>query len=188
MAAFEARRNGRLTEAAYIFVIFVIPAFAGGILLALVLITPAANTGAAETAVWIYFIGALAALLAFAAYEAWSTSTGRPRWRDARAGVRVVRLRDGQPPGFTASFGRSILPVAAGTAGFVFGGQIPWAVPLDLIAGPALWALVYATAFRDDHGRGWHDKLAGTVVIEDTSPRADWWTKRDVEGAGDAAG
>lgn len=188
LASFDARRKGRLTEAACIFVILVIPAFVGGMLVTIMAYTPAAETGADEEALWLYFIVMLAALLAVAVYEARSTSMDQPRWRDARSGVRVVRLRDGRSPSFVASFGRAILPVIAGVIGFMLGAWIPTAVPLGLLAGPALWALVYATAFWDDHGRGWHDKFAGTVVIKSASPRMGWWTKQAPEGSNDATG
>lgn len=187
MATFDDRRRGRLTEATYVFVILILPAFAVGSLIALLQFHPAADKGALNKALWLYLICLLAALLAVSVYEARSTSTGQPRWRDARAGTRVVRLRDGQPPGFVASLGRAILPVIAGMVGFVVGSWIPWVAPLDLVLGPGLWALVYATAFWDDHGRGWHDKLAGTVVIADTSRRMDWWSKQAPEDPCDSA-
>ena len=186
LATFADRRRGRLTEATYVFAILILPASAVGSLIALLQFHPAADKRALDKALWLYVSGVLAALLAVAAYEAWSTSTGRPRWRDVRAGTRVVRMRDGRPPGFIASLGRSILPIVAGLVGIVLGAWIPTAFPLALMAGPAVWSLVYATAFWDDNGRGWHDKLAGTVVIEDTSPRMDWWTKQAPEDPRDS--
>ena len=170
LATFDDRRGGRLAEALYVMVILVGPALPVGFLLGLMSYAPAADPGTV------------------AVYEARSTSKDQPRWRDARAGIRVVRLRDGQPPGYIASFGRAILPVVAGIVGFMLGASIPSAAPLGLVAGPALWALVYATSFWDDHGRGWHDKLAGTVVTKSASPGKDWWTKRAVERPSNAAG
>ncbi|MCY3586670.1 MAG: RDD family protein [Acidimicrobiaceae bacterium] len=187
LATFADRRRGRLTEAIYVAVILIPPAFAVGSLLALLQFHPAADKGALDKALWLYVIGVLAALLAVAAYEAWSTATGRPRWRDVRAGTRVVRLRDGRSPGLVASLGRSILPIIAGFVGIVVGLLIPWDTPLDLMVGPAVWALLYATAFWDDHGRGWHDKLAGTVVIKDSTRRMDWWAKQAPEDPGASA-
>ena len=187
LATFDERRRGRLTEAAYVLANLIVPVFAGGMFVALLAISPAGTTSTAETAAWFYVVSVLAALLAVSVYEAWSTAAGRPRWRDARAGTRVVRMRDGRSPGFIASLGRSILPIIAALIGIVLGTWIPWAAPLELMAAPALWALVYATAFWDDHGRGWHDKLAGTVVIKDTARQQDWWTKQAPAGPRDAA-
>lgn len=187
LAAFARRRRGRLTEAAWVAAILFVPVFVGGMFLALIAISPYGTTDTATWIAWVYVIGVLAALLAVAVYEAWSTATGRPRWRDARSGIRVVRMRDGRSPGLIAALGRSILPIIAGLVGLLLGTRIPYAAPLDLALGPALWALVYATAFWDDHGRGWHDKLAGTVVIDDTSRRMDWWSKQTPEDPRDNA-
>jgi hypothetical protein len=187
LATFDVRRGGRLAEALYVMVILVAPVLPGGFLLGLMAYAPAADPGTLDTALALYVTALAAALLAVAVYEAWSTSKDQPRWRDARAGSRVVRLRDGQPPGYVASFGRAILPVIAGMVGFVLTAWIPSAAPLGLVAGPTLWALVYATAFWDDHGRGWHDKLAGTVVIEGAPPGVGWWAKRAIEGSSNAA-
>lgn len=181
LATFADRRRGRLTEATYVFVILIVPASAVGSLLALLQFHPAADKGTLDKALWLYVSGVLAALLAFAVYEAWSTATGRPRWRDVRAGTRVVRMRDGRSPGFIAALGRSTLPVAAGLVGVVIGFWIPSAASLELVFVTGLWALVYATAFWDDHGRGWHDKLAGTVVIADGSRRMNWWARQAPE-------
>lgn len=188
LATFDDRRGGRLAEALYVMVILVAPALPIGFLVGLMAYAPAADPGTFDTALALYLTAVVAALLAVAVYEARSTSKDQPRWRDARAGTRVVRLRDGQPPGYIASFGRAILPVIAGIVGFMLGASIPSAASLGLVAGLALWALVYATSFWDDHGRGWHDKLAGTVVIKGASPRKGWWTKRAAEGSSNAAG
>ena len=187
LATFDNRCRGRLTEAAYISAILIPPAFVVGSLIGLLAYHPAADYDALNKALWLYVIGVLAALLAAALYEAWSTMTSRPRWRDVRAGTRVVRMRDGRSPGFIASLGRSILPIIAGLVGIVLGAWIPSAFPTALMAGPVVWALVYATAFWDDHGRGWHDKLAGTVVVADTSRRMGWWTKQAPEDPPDSA-
>ena len=187
LATFADRRRGRCTEAIYVSVVLIPPAFVFGSLLALLQFHPAADKSALDKALWLYVIGVLSALLAVAAYEAWSTATGRPRWRDVRAGTRVIRIRDGRSPGLVASLGRSILPIIAGLVGIAVGLLIPWDTPLDLAFGPGVWALLYATAIWDDHGRGWHDKLAGTVVIADTSRQVDWWAKQSPEDPRDSA-
>jgi uncharacterized RDD family membrane protein YckC len=65
------------------------------------------------------------------------------------AGVKVLRITDGQLPGWSVSFMRWILPAATN---FVCG---------------LLTLLVYLSPLFDNSGRrqGWHDKIAKTVVI-----------------------
>ena len=38
-------------------------------------------------------------------------------------------------------------------------------------AGLAAWLLVYASSLFDSDGRGWHDKAAGTVVVNASDPQ-----------------
>jgi uncharacterized RDD family membrane protein YckC len=65
------------------------------------------------------------------------------------AGVKVLRIEDGQLPGWGPSFLRWIIPAVAN---FVCG---------------LLTLLVYLSPLFDDSGRrqGWHDKVAKTIVI-----------------------
>ncbi len=42
----------------------------------------------------------------------------------------------------------------------LYGGYV------GVAAGVAAWVLVYASSLFDSHGRGWHDKAAGTIVIQ----------------------
>ena len=38
--------------------------------------------------------------------------------------------------------------------------------PLIIFIGPVGWVLIYLTSLLDKDGRGWHDKAAGTVVVQ----------------------
>ena len=38
--------------------------------------------------------------------------------------------------------------------------------PLVWFIGPVGWVLIYLTSLLDKNGRGWHDKIAGTVVVK----------------------
>ncbi|MEW2130320.1 RDD family protein [Streptomyces sp. NPDC005435] len=65
-------------------------------------------------------------------------------------GIRVVQADTGQKPGLLKSFLRWIIPTAAGYVSCGI-GQL----------------LVYLSPFWDNSGRqqGWHDKVAGTLVV-----------------------
>ena len=65
-------------------------------------------------------------------------------------GIRVVKVEDGQKPGLGKSFIRWIIPIVGAVACYI--GAL----------------LVYLSPFWDKSGRqqGWHDKAAGTMVIQ----------------------
>lgn len=65
--------------------------------------------------------------------------------------LRVLRRRDGALPGWGPSVARWVLPVAAVLACFV--GE--------------LFVYLSAGFDRSGYNRGWHDRLAGTVVVRD---------------------
>ncbi|MDE0654849.1 MAG: RDD family protein [bacterium] len=66
-------------------------------------------------------------------------------------GIRVVRADNGELPTLGRSFAR-------------------WALPGVLLAIPgagyALAALCFSSLLRDASRRGWHDKVAGTIVVK----------------------
>ena len=72
-------------------------------------------------------------------------------------GMKVVRVTDGGPVGFSGASLRSLVPAVAG------------APP---VIGPFLAIAVYAVAMFDRRRQGLHDKAAGTVVV-DTRPVKD---------------
>ena len=50
--------------------------------------------------------------------------------------------------------------------------------PLFWFIGPVGWVLIYLTSLLDKDGRGWHDKIAGTVVVKAPQPTTP--VRRDV--------
>ena len=66
--------------------------------------------------------------------------------------IKVVRVTDGQPPDWTASIMRYLLPL------------LPALVPLPGVF--LLSPVVYLVAIFDPLRRGWHDRAAGTIVIK----------------------
>ncbi|MYJ35451.1 MAG: RDD family protein, partial [Acidimicrobiaceae bacterium] len=99
-------------------------------------------------------------------------------------GLRVVVWDEGvgAPVGGSGGVGagRSIerwaVPHGAGLlAGVVAGAaSAPWIGAYGLLVGAAMWlvvsAVIYLSALGDPHGRGWHDKAAGTIVIKAPRP------------------
>ena len=47
------------------------------------------------------------------------------------------------------------------------------AASIVILYGAATWTVVVLSAHLDAHGRGWHDKLAGTVVVRRPSKGTD---------------
>ncbi|WP_419863284.1 RDD family protein [Candidatus Poriferisodalis sp.] len=71
-------------------------------------------------------------------------------------GIRVVRIADASAPGLARSLARVLVPNAAGVLTFGIG----WFV---------VWIVLYLSLVFDWDERGWHDKLAGTVVVTKAS-------------------
>ena len=78
----------------------------------------------------------------------WGRTAGK--WA---AGIKVVSIVDGAKPSTARSFARVALPAVAGLATFGVG----W-----LVVQTVLWA----STMTDSDRRGWHDRLAGTVVVK----------------------
>ena len=115
-------------------------------------------------------------------FEVGSTVRSGQTWGKRLADIRVVRW-DGEAAaaGDQGSLAhrriaaRWAIPHGAGTVAAVVavivvlpgaqdGVESGW-VLMGAFAVP--WALVYASSLWDNNGRGWHDKAAGTVVIDD---------------------
>ncbi len=94
----------------------------------------------------------LAGLLVLLVYEPlmvarWGATVGKQAM-----GIRVVRYTDGAPVSAASSWLRVLLPTLAGVLTLGTG----WFV--------VMFVLALSMAFRRDE-RGWHDRLAGTVVV-----------------------
>ena len=78
--------------------------------------------------------------------------------------------------GTRRSIERWAVPHGAGLlAGVVAGvAAAPWIGAYGLLVGADVWlvvsAVIYVSALGDPHGRGWHDKAAGTIVIKTPRP------------------
>lgn len=95
------------------------------------------------------------------------------RWAD-----RAATASDQQFPDLFCNLVRWAIPHAPGLIAAVIAGPI--VVTSDGLegvfafavgAGLAWWLLVYASSLFDSHGRGWHDKAAGTVVVKEPEPQ-----------------
>ena len=111
-------------------------------------------------------------------YEvALTARSGQTRGKDALS-IMVVRHDDGQLPTAAAAFIRWIVPAVAIVAGAVVVAMIPVPKPQGLedwvpvAGGLVAWLLVYASSMWDADWRGWHDKAAGTVVVNEPQPHA----------------
>ena len=82
--------------------------------------------------------------------------TGRSPGR-AALGLRVVRARDGAPLGLRPALLRSLVVFLGSVPTFGFGvAMLAWTALMD----------------RDREGRGWHDHLTGSVVLDVRAPEA----------------
>ena len=111
-------------------------------------------------------------------YEvALTARSGQTLGKDALS-IMVVRHDDGQLPTAAAAFIRWIVPAVASVAGAVVVAMIPVPKPQGLedwvpaAGGLVAWMLVYASSMWDADWRGWHDKAAGTVVVNEPQPHA----------------
>ena len=79
-------------------------------------------------------------------------------------GIRVVSIQSGQKPSVFESFSRGALPVYLHPLFLVDG------LGLLLGVGACWWLLVHASVFWGEDRRGWHDLVAGTVVVTSDPP------------------
>lgn len=97
------------------------------------------------------FLSALLIVLASLLYDPLLIAIRGQTIGKKAAGIRVVRADNGELPTLGRSFAR-------------------WALPGVLLAIPGagyfLAALCFSSLTRDASRRGWHDKVAGTVVVK----------------------
>ena len=99
------------------------------------------------------------------AYEsAGIRESGQTRGKRRRH-IRVVDRADGEVPSPEQALVRSLVPAAVGVAGSVGAAVADLRIPA--LVGLGLWLVVYLSAMWGEDRRGWHDKAAGTVVIDD---------------------
>ncbi len=112
----------------------------------------------------------LVVFVILALYET-NTTSGRT-WGKARKRVRVVSVDGAAVLSPVRAFVRGLVAPAAGVGGSVAAVAADFRYPP--LGGLVLWFVVYASAMWGKAGRGWHDIAAGTVVINDPEPRAEW--------------
>lgn len=124
-----------------------------------------------------------ACLVAAVRYEVVSTARRGETLGKRCVGIRVIAwnhrtaVPNNQPclPG-RASFERWAIPHGAGVlvalvVGVATFPPIGWfGVLVGAGVGLAAWTVVYLSALLDKNGRGWHDKAAGTIVVEAPCP------------------
>ncbi len=106
------------------------------------------NKGIIRTPLWAQLLSTTAAAL----YEVVLIRTRGQTVGKRVLHIKVVRITDGQPPDWTASIMRYLLPI------------LPALVPL-----PGVWLLspvVYLVAILSPLRQGWHDRAAGTIVVK----------------------
>ena len=123
----------------------------------------------APNAVFIGFATAAAAATAHCAYEAYFTVRHGVTVGKSMAGVRVVTYRTHERPAVGSTVLRHLslhtIPTAVCVAAVAsFEPSSVWAW-VTIAAGAVCWALIGATAALDPQRRGWHDRLAGTIVV-----------------------
>ena len=141
----------------------------------LVLVVPFdlhASMGFGDRVAASYAVGmAVAAASLVVSYEVWTTSSRGRSLGKRNVGLKVVRISDGQAPPLLESFARTAIPPATClcASGIAMGITARW----PFIYGALTWMVVLLSSLLDSHRRGWHDKLAGTVVVRRASERGN---------------
>ena len=103
-----------------------------------------------------------------ALYEISATTLPEQTRGKARRGLRVVSVDGAAALSLGRAWLRGLVPAAAGMGGSVVAALADFRYPA--LGGLVLWFVVYLSANWGKAGRGWHDILAGTVVINDPEP------------------
>ncbi|MXZ94629.1 MAG: RDD family protein [Acidimicrobiaceae bacterium] len=78
--------------------------------------------------------------------------------------VKVVRYQDGGAAPASRFVTRWAVPTWASTLGWVVAAAI--GLPMPYLGMPGLWLLIHLSPLWGRGRRGWHDMIAGTVVVE----------------------
>ena len=144
-----AEPSARLSAKIIDFLILV-AVIVGGVIVVLVALV-AEGFGVGIGLVEGVFLAALLIVLASLLYDPLFIAIRGQTVGKKATGIRVVRADNGGLPTLGRSFAR-------------------WALPGVLLAIPgagyALAALCFSSLLRDASRRGWHDKVAGTVVVK----------------------
>ena len=144
-----AEPSARLS-AKIIDLLILVAVIVGGVIIVLVAVV-AEGFGVGIGLVEGVFFSALLIVLASLLYDPLFIAVRGQTVGKKAVGIRVVRADNGELPTLGRSFAR-------------------WALPGVLLAIPgagyALAALCFSSLTRDVSRRGWHDRLAGTIVVK----------------------
>ena len=100
-------------------------------------------------------------------------------------GIRVVDRRCGQAPSLPRALVRWALPLCSVPACIIANALFPGAVDArhGLFVFLCWWLLVYSSVLWGEHRRGWHDKIANTVVVTNDPPTPSHSPGESTEGA-----
>lgn len=176
LAGLVRRVAARLIDALCMLMLCALASLAGGIALAILavagLIDPVFGTEGAELAVLVGVSMVVLAVVLVYRYE--PVATARRGQTFAKQGFSIAVLsypyRGEQGLSRRRSRIRWAVPhgafVVAGAAGMASSAALGvWGLVVGAGAAAAGWTAVYASVLLDDDRRGWHDKLAGTVVV-----------------------
>ena len=116
-------------------------------------------------------VGLLLSLLVLAAaapvalfYEPVATARSGQTLGKSNQQIKVVHYNDGLVATASRRWIRWAVPIAGAALGWVIAAKA--SLPMPYLGMPALWLLVYASTVWDKDRRGWHDRIAGTVVVD----------------------
>ena len=184
-AGLKRRAAARAVDTAVTVVLAVVAVMVAGFAAAVVTMLVTGFSGSDESTlyVWMGLLSALA-LIPVVRYEVAATARQGQTLGKRRLGLRVVVWdEDTAAPAADAegidsrrSIERWAVPHGSGLlAGVVAGAAAAPAIgAYGILVGADAWlvvsAIVYLSALGDPDRRGWHDKAAGTAVVETTPP------------------
>ena len=177
----KRRAAARAIDAVVTIVLALVAVMVAGFAAALVSLFMHGFSGGDEQTLYVWLIlFSLLALIPVASYEVAATARRGQTFGKRCMGLRVVVWDEdiAAPAGAAESVDarRSIerwaVPHGSGLLAGVVAGVVaaPKIGAYGLLVGADTWlvvsAVIYLSALGDPHGRGWHDKAAGTVVVE----------------------
>ncbi len=121
------------------------------------------NTQAVVSSLLALFIVGMASLVALL-YEPVTTARSGQTIGKRGQQVRIVRYQDGGAASASRCVARWAVPIWAGTLGWAVAAAI--GLPMPYVGIPGLWLLIHVSPLWGRGRRGWHDMIAGTVVVE----------------------
>lgn len=140
---------------------------------------PMCNIACESPMQWVTLTGAIMIFLSVLAYEPVMSAVCRRTIGRAIVGIGVVSHSNGQRPLLSQTVVRWLVPVVVGCIGAVIGVIcLNMSIGISPLSGdirrPTFLALsilvaqiqMHLSSIWDSDGRGWHDKAAGTIIIQ----------------------